>query len=249
VIDGDGRVRLTVDDGASWTDPLAGGALDIEPMGLMAHVGRFRVLSWFAVGTDGSVLRAGFDADAWVADTPLDIAPVAVTPFAQFTALMAIDAAGAVRTANTSISPLAWVDPLDGGTLGISPTAVNGALQAHVAVSASGQTRVSPDGGVTWWDPGNEAGATPMGVSPVAVCGAIFPFIVTDVVVIDAAATIAVSHNSGTNWEPGPPLGGLAPIVGLEAGASDDLFVVDASGNVRIYAGGAWSTPTGSPIS
>jgi hypothetical protein len=241
VVDAGGRVRLSTDLGGTWSDPLGGGTIGISPIGLMAR--QPGVLDWFAVSADGTVRRSGPDAASWVDDTPLDIAPVAVTPDSFGTRMLAVDVNGAVRSTASSATPLAWTP---GGTMDISPVAINGLYQAFAAVDADGRIRVSPDGGATWVDP--MAGGT-IGISPVAVIGLGFIPVYRVVRVVDADGNQRGSGSAGATWSDPGPIPGLSPVVAMQGGL-DPILAVDAGGNVRAYdAGtGTWTTPAGTPI-
>jgi hypothetical protein len=247
VVDAAGHVRFSPDAGQTWTDPLGGGTVGIAPMGLMAIAGS-TVLRQYVVGVDGSVLRCDDALGAsWAPDTPLDIAPVAVSPVAGSSRLLATDAAGRVRTASTSTSPLVWTDPLGGGVLATAPVAVNGAQDVLVAVGPGIAVRVSVDGGATWTVPYAQPGGVPPNISPVAVTGMVISGIIATLVLIDAAGALATTDNGGITWAGGDVVPGIGLPVGF-ASAPGRLTVVDAGGNVRVRLGGVWSTPASSPI-
>jgi hypothetical protein len=100
------------------------------------------------------------------------------------------------------------------------------------------------DDGATWYDP--MAGGT-IGISPVAVIGLAFVPVYRVVRVVDAEGNQRYSSSAGSTWSDPDPIPGLTSVVALQ-GSLDPLLAVDATGNVRVYAGGTWSTPTGSPI-
>jgi hypothetical protein len=96
-VGGGGEVRVAAP--SPWYDPLDGGVLDIEPVGVaIGGFGSFQIEDWLVVGAGGEVRRGSLDGASWtdpLGGGTIGIAPIGITGAER--PHMVVDAAGNVR--------------------------------------------------------------------------------------------------------------------------------------------------------